>query len=173
MPIPGALSMDAKHGIAKNYGFAFKGKIQNKKAYLLRNKILNIIINLKTIDDLEPNPKINRLFEELIHLIIPYQPDNILSLLMKDQYLLRNYSILHKICASAEYQLERHWANKIILSRNPKETLTQFPYYSNYVRLISKEVGLLRRLNKNRIERAVFVGSGPLPLTSILRELSG
>lgn len=168
MPIPGALLMDSEHGIANDFGNVPEDNVQDEKAYLLRNNILRIVSNLRNICDLEPNPQVNRLFEDLIHLIIPYQPHDILSFLMRDTYILRNRGILQHCCADGEYKLEKYWSNKILSSCCPKNTLTQFPYYSNYMRLTNMELSLLRRLSKNKIERAVFVGSGPLPFTSIL-----
>jgi nicotianamine synthase len=45
--------------------------------------------------------------------------------------------------------------------------LTQFPYFSNYVDLTRMELAAIHAVNASPIKKIAFLGSGPLPLTSL------
>lgn len=77
--------------------------------------------------------------------------------------------------------METHWSTQIATTgpaSRPGETLAllrSFPYFQNYVELARLELCALRAVEPQTPRRIAFLGSGPLPLTSIclLRLLRG
>lgn len=78
---------------------------------------------------------------------------------------------LRQICARAESCLELHWAEHILSSEgSPDEVLTRlkaFPYYENYQELTRLEYCAILSATRIAPQRVAFIGSGPLPLTSL------
>lgn len=77
---------------------------------------------------------------------------------------------LRRICADAEACLELHWAEHILKGKNPDEVfdrLKSFPYYDNYEELTRLELCAILSATKTAPTRVAFIGSGPLPLTSL------
>lgn len=100
---------------------------------------------------------------------------------MNDSRILSILHSLRTLCGNAECELESHWA-KLITSLSPTTTsletgkdtynaLKQFPYFQNYVDLARMEIHALHSIleegSTNRLEKVAFIGSGPLPLTSL------
>lgn len=107
--------------------------------------------------------------------------------------LARRHQII-ALCASSEAELENYWATKIVeeismaggeaetggrgwpwsVWRAPvankhdvKKALQHFPYLKNYQHLVSLEYHLLLSLGAD-FSQTIFLGSGPLPLSSLL-----
>ena len=98
---------------------------------------------------------------------------------------------LHHLCATAECYLESHWAAQILGTDAPEDEdggkwglnqpngqlslirmivlrlLRAFPYYENYVDLTQMELSALHAVKPLPPKKIAFIGSGPLPLTSI------
>ncbi len=79
---------------------------------------------------------------------------------------------LRQICAEAESCLELHWAEHILSgeAQTPDEVLARlqtFPYYENYEELTRLELCAILSATKTPPRRVAFIGSGPLPLTSL------
>jgi nicotianamine synthase len=96
---------------------------------------------------------------------------------------------LRCICAEAEGYLESHWADIIIGTENQfqdedkgksfslafqllannavSERLMDFPYSNNYVDLTHLELAAIHSVDPTPIRKIAFIGSGPLPLTSL------
>lgn len=78
---------------------------------------------------------------------------------------------LRQICAQAESCLELHWAEHILSTKGtPDEVLARlktFPYYENYQDLTRLELCSILSATKTTPRRVAFIGSGPLPLTSL------
>jgi hypothetical protein len=78
---------------------------------------------------------------------------------------------LRRICASAESCLELHWAEHILAGDPTQEDvlarLRSFPYYDNYEELTRLELCAILSATKTAPRRVAFIGSGPLPLTSL------
>lgn len=74
------------------------------------------------------------------------------------------------MCSESEYLLEQHWAECIIGEPNTEKALARlksFPYYENYEDLTRLEIGILLAADPVMPARVAFIGSGPLPLTSL------
>lgn len=121
------------------------------------NKLYKDILNL---DSLKPTYKVNKLFSSLVSYVL--DPNN------KNTLKETELEKLQEICSRAEYELEKHWAKKIIESDNPLKTLRKFPYFSNYRKLTQMEWFSLLSCTTHKTHKVVFVGGGPLPLTAIV-----
>uniref|UniRef100_A0A8I6YTB7 Nicotianamine synthase n=2 Tax=Hordeum vulgare subsp. vulgare TaxID=112509 RepID=A0A8I6YTB7_HORVV len=76
---------------------------------------------------------------------------------------------LIRLCSAAEGKLEAHYADLLATFDNPLDHLGLFPYYSNYVNLSRLEYELLaRHVPGIAPARVAFVGSGPLPFSSLV-----
>jgi len=47
------------------------------------------------------------------------------------------------------------------------DRLVKFPYFDNYVDLTRLELGVIQAMQKDAIHNIAFIGSGPLPLSSL------
>ncbi len=73
--------------------------------------------------------------------------------------------VLQKLCARAEYELEKYWALKIA---GKAKRVEDFPYYENYAKLTLLEKNTLAFCQKHSKHKIIFVGGGPLPMTAII-----
>lgn len=84
---------------------------------------------------------------------------------------------LRRISSDSEYCLEAYWNSHIVTrAQDPKDALQllkSFPYFQNYVELARMELCSLYAIEPVLPSRVAFLGSGPLPLTSmcLLRSL--
>jgi hypothetical protein len=79
---------------------------------------------------------------------------------------------LRQICAQAESCLELYWAEQILQGQDqgPEEVFSRlkgFPYYENYEELTRLELCAILSATKTPPSKVAFIGSGPLPLTSL------
>jgi nicotianamine synthase len=76
---------------------------------------------------------------------------------------------LIRLCSDAEGHLEAHYADMLAAFDNPLDHLGRFPYFSNYIDLSKLEFDLLVRYIPGLApSRVAFVGSGPLPFSSLV-----
>ncbi len=124
----------------------------------MKTELLDTIQKIRNLDSLKPNPKVNNLFDQLVSITFSEDNDSISN----DKEIERLLPIMQGICSKAESLLEEYWARKILASKSI-DTLLQFPYYDQYVKLANAEL-----LNTKGRKNILFVGSGPLPLSAIL-----
>jgi hypothetical protein len=117
--------------------------------------------------DLRPCPEVDRLFGDLVRLVLATSPDDEARLL-DDAAVLAIRGGLRALCSEGEYQLELAWARRIAASPSPRDELERFPYVDNYRQLTRMELDLLATVADRPARRVAFVGSGPLPLSSLL-----
>src|SRR5215468_8212696 len=87
--------------------------------------------------------------------------------------LAKATAYLPVLCGRAECQMEKWWCRRLIASRNIAfNGLGEFWYFENYRSLVNAELALLGSAVGTR---AIFLGSGALPLTAVLlaRQLPG
>lgn len=117
--------------------------------------------------DLEPSPRVNSLFQRLVTII--QQSDDATARLVLTQTNIRAVrKSLHNVCALGEAKLESFWTARIAESGDPRAALKEFPYFENYRKLAALEFGAFKAYSDVGVRRALFVGSGPLPLSAIL-----
>nr|GEV89897.1 nicotianamine synthase, S-adenosyl-L-methionine-dependent methyltransferase [Tanacetum cinerariifolium] len=77
-----------------------------------------------------------------------------------------------RLCGEAEGLLEAHFSTILGCFKNPLYHLNIFPYYSNYLKLGCLEYDIFNKhystTTQKALKRVAFVGSGPLPFTSIV-----
>ena len=160
------------HGVPLSQYFLTEAEvaqnIENKDWFL--KKILHFgsaIALIRSIEHLVPNPISNTLFSGLVLLVREFPKfseshvlENVLVQQLRDQVI--------ENCGIAEYYLEAFYANRIIAG---EVTLQQFPYYENYELLMSFEAkcirGYLGSSLFRHVRKVAFIGSGPLPLSSL------
>lgn len=133
----------------------------------LTDRIHSIYSTLASADSLQPVPHINKTFTDLVGLTGQVSAKEAAAILADDE-ITKIIPHLRAMCCEGEAYLELHWAKKIILDTQPSAALKAFPYYDNYVQLTQLEYHSLHLTGNHNPKRALFVGSGPLPLSGIL-----
>ncbi|CAI9103525.1 OLC1v1002024C1 [Oldenlandia corymbosa var. corymbosa] len=126
---------------------------------------------ISSLESLRPSKDVDMLFTQLVLTCIPPNPIDVTKLCNKIQEMR---SKLIKLCGVAEGLLEMHYSTILgnsfggVDGENPLDHLTIFPYYNNYLKLSLLEFNILSQHITNIPNRVAFLGSGPLPLTSIV-----
>ncbi|XP_050219144.1 nicotianamine synthase-like [Mercurialis annua] len=132
---------------------------------LLVARITEIHGAISKLESLRPSKQVNSLFSHLVCLCI--QPSSIdITSLSKEAQEMRKSLIV--ICGRAEGLLELEFATFLIKVNNPLDNLNLFPYYGNYVKLANLECTILSENGVVEPKKVAFIGSGPMPLTSII-----
>lgn len=135
---------------------------------ILVKKVCEIYDKISKLETLKPSKNVDTLFTELVHTCIPPSSINISTLPNNIQEIR---SKLIRLCGEAEGHLEAHFSTLLATFENPLDHLDVFPYYSNYLKLSRIEYNILNEHyspQDAQPKRIAFVGSGPLPLTSIV-----
>lgn len=138
----------------------------------LVNEIEAIYSELSCLPSLQPGATTNKLFSKLVGICIKQCDAQTVCEVLEHPRIVQITKHLRNICSTGEYLLEYQWSQQIIkdaeLFQDEKEKLLQnFVYYTNYQDLTRLEIHAM--LGCGVVPRTVvFVGSGPLPLSSIL-----
>ncbi|KAH7286610.1 hypothetical protein KP509_32G015000 [Ceratopteris richardii] len=162
----------------------------------LVEQVLQLHRQIAALDDLHPSELVDALFSSLVDLCLhrcPINPDTDLN---PDVQKVREDLI--KLCGRAEGLLEHHYSALLGALDHPHLHLDRFPYYHNYVKLAKAEFRELcatacRAMPASpeppvpkppgcmsseaacacvAFMKVAFVGSGPMPLTSIVLALN-
>ncbi|XP_073146802.1 nicotianamine synthase-like [Henckelia pumila] len=130
-------------------------------------QVCQLYDQISNLQNLNPSKEVDSLFTQLVQACIPPYPMDVTNLCTKIQQIRTN---LIRLCGQAESLLEKHYSTILISSDNPLHHLHLFPYYNNYLKLSKLEFDLLtpHAILFNPPRRVAFIGSGPLPLTSIV-----
>jgi nicotianamine synthase len=130
--------------------------------------IIDIYENLSRTSNLIPSPYVNNNFSKLVS-IASKTSKKISKQILQNEKIISILNNLRKITAKGEYELEKFWAKKIIKNKKVQNLIKKFPYFYNYEIMIENEIMAIKNSCQHHNEhRVLFVGSGPLPLTSIL-----
>ncbi|OAY42394.1 nicotianamine synthase [Manihot esculenta] len=132
---------------------------------LLIHKVYGLYDQISSLESLKPSKDVDMLFTQLVLTCIPPNPIDVNKLCMKIQDMR---SKLITLCGEAEALLEDHFSTILASFENPLDHLIVFPYYSNYLKLSHLEFTILEQHHPHVPTQVAFVGSGPLPLTSIV-----
>ncbi|KAG6491864.1 nicotianamine synthase 9-like [Zingiber officinale] len=135
---------------------------QEESVLVLR--ISEIYGRISELSNLSPSMEVDAIFTELVHTCIPVVAIDV-SKLSSEVQAMRTKLI--KLCGEAEGLMECHYSDILASFDNPLDHLRLFPYYNNYLKLSQLEYTLLAR-HAPAPARVAFVGSGPLPLSSIV-----
>ncbi|KAI3838811.1 hypothetical protein MKW98_012739 [Papaver atlanticum] len=139
-----------------------------QKEEILVKTVCEIYDNISKLDSLKPCKDVNMLFTQLVLTCMPPNPIDTTKLCQKLQEIR---SHLIQLCGVAEGLLETHFSTNLGSYENPLDHIEEFPYFSNYIKLGLLEFTILSDHTKSDghvPKRIAFVGSGPLPLTSIV-----
>ncbi|KAI4344794.1 hypothetical protein L6164_011983 [Bauhinia variegata] len=132
---------------------------------LLVGKVLEIFQKISKLDKLNPSKHVNVLFTQLVTTCTSPCPIDVTRLSIEDRETI---SKLIRLCGKAEGLLESHYSTLIGSNENPLNHINLFPYYTNYLKLSRLEFTMLSTNCTKVPTQVAFVGSGPLPLTSII-----
>ncbi|KAK7284427.1 hypothetical protein RJT34_19173 [Clitoria ternatea] len=132
---------------------------------LLIEKVCKLYEQISSLESLKPCKNVDMLFTQLVLTCIPPSPIDVTKL-NKTIQDIRSHLI--KLCGEAEGHLETHYSTILGSYENPLDHLNIFPYYSNYLKLGLLEFTILSQHCTHVPNKIAFVGSGPLPLTSIV-----
>ncbi|KMT13674.1 hypothetical protein BVRB_4g080570 [Beta vulgaris subsp. vulgaris] len=135
----------------------------------LVNKITELYEKISSLESLKPSEDVNMLFTQLVLTCMPPNPIDVTILCDQIQEMRSN---LIRLCGEAEGLLEKHFSTILATYDNPLHHLDIFPYFSNYLKLSLLEYNILTQNSTQVPKRVAFVGSGPLPLTSIVLALN-
>ncbi|KDP23386.1 hypothetical protein JCGZ_23219 [Jatropha curcas] len=132
---------------------------------VLIEKVCNLYYEISSLESLKPSKNVDMLFTQLVLTCIPPISIDVTKLPNKIQEIR---SKLIRLCGQAEGFLENHFSAILASYENPLDHLNMFPYYSNYLKLSNLEFTILNQHYSTVPSQIAFVGSGPLPLTSIV-----
>ncbi|ONL97243.1 nicotianamine synthase 2 [Zea mays] len=139
---------------------------QNVEVAALVKKIADLHADITKLPSLSPSPDVNALFTSLVMACVPPSTVDVTKLSPDSQRMREE---LIRLCSDAEGHLEAHYADMLAAFDNPLDHLGRFPYFSNYINLSKLEYDLLVRYIPGLApSRVAFVGSGPLPFSSLV-----
>lgn len=131
----------------------------------LVQRVCELYEQISNLESLKPSKDVNMLFTQLVLTCMPPSPIDVSKLCQGVQEIR---SKLIRLCGEAEGLLENHFSTILGSYEHPLDHLTIFPYYSNYLKLSKLEFTILSQHYPHVPSKIAFVGSGPLPLTSIV-----
>ncbi len=147
--------MNHAHKISESFNVT-----QRDKASGFLHAIYN---SLRVQKDLSPNNQlVNLNLTDLVTQIMKWTDLKQFTLSDFEDETIALRDELPTLCAQAECEMEKWWANRII---NDRAHLDSFWYLENYRLLTNSEIELIQHLKAQRI---VFLGCGALPLTAVL-----
>jgi nicotianamine synthase len=139
---------------------------QNMEVAALVQKITGLHAAISKLPSLSPSPEVDALFTDLVMACVPASPVDVTQLDPETQKMREE---LIRLCSDAEGKLEAHYSDLLAGFDNPLHHLERFPYFSNYINLSKLEYELLvRYIPCLAPSRIAFVGSGPLPFSSLV-----
>uniref|UniRef100_A0A7N0RJP3 Nicotianamine synthase n=1 Tax=Kalanchoe fedtschenkoi TaxID=63787 RepID=A0A7N0RJP3_KALFE len=131
----------------------------------LVSNVREIYEKLSRLESLKPSKEVNMIFTNLVQMCVPPCPVEVTKLPKEVQQWR---SKLIRICGVAEGLMESHYSAILGSFESPLDQLDLFPYHTNYIKLGKLEFNILRKHNPSVPAQIAFVGSGPLPLTSVV-----
>ncbi|RLN17514.1 hypothetical protein C2845_PM02G28220 [Panicum miliaceum] len=139
---------------------------ENEEVAALVQKITGLHAAITKLPSLSPSPDVDKLFTDLVMACVPPSPVDVTKLAPEAQRMREE---LIRLCSDAEGHLEAHYSDMLAAFSNPLDHLSRFPYFSNYINLSKLEYDLLVRYVPGlEPSRVAFVGSGPLPFSSLV-----
>ncbi|CAA7033879.1 unnamed protein product [Microthlaspi erraticum] len=139
------------------------------KNNLVVKQIIDLYDQLSKLESLKPSKNVDTLFGQLVSTCLPTDTNIDVTKMSEEVKDMR--SNLIKLCGEAEGYLEQHFSTilgSLQEDENPLDHLHIFPYYDNYLKLSKIEFDLLSQHTSHVPTKIAFVGSGPMPLTSIV-----
>lgn len=132
-----------------------------------KNQILALYRHLRALPSDVLDQDASELFEDLLRLVMAADSRTAQDIL-SDIEIRRVQPHLRDLWANYEYCREKTWALRICNSRHLSVELENYPAFGFYDKLVAFECAISQALCEGKVRNALFVGCGPLPLTSIL-----
>lgn len=139
-------------------------------------RLVDLYYYILGLPSLIPSPSVNQAFSELVSLclqiripskhILEHMQE--LSTSADDNRSAFNVRALIARAMEAEGCMERYWAKILAADADVDATMRTFWYWDNYATLTKYELDSLTAAGCQSMDRVAFIGSGPLPLTSVL-----
>ncbi|KAL7268085.1 hypothetical protein RUND412_009307 [Rhizina undulata] len=139
---------------------------KNEVAQKYITSILELYAGLSKIEKLDPSPEVNSLFGKLVSICAQIPDEAVTNRILTDPNVVKITAHLRQLCSDGECRLELYWADRVTSQTDANKALLDFPYYNNYVDLTRMELNAIRSVTDSPRSFA-FIGSGPLPLTSL------
>jgi nicotianamine synthase len=142
-------------------------KVKNISETLV-DELCSIHSFLEQQGDLNPCAQVNAVFTKLVQMCIKvYRPD-VVEAVLQNTRVLAILSSLRSLASEGEYLLEMHWVKALInVAQDQSPCIEKFVYHQNYQDLVQMEIRALQGVGAS-LNNIVFIGSGPLPLSSIV-----
>ncbi|KAF1860013.1 hypothetical protein Lal_00027863 [Lupinus albus] len=129
-------------------------------------EIMKLHARISNLESLRNSEEVNKLLGTLAKLcsLLPSTTD--IKHFPKEVLNIRES--LNNFAGQAEGLLELESSTLISLKPKPLDSVTEYPYYANYVRIASMESKILKANGMENAKKVAFVGSGAMPLSSIL-----
>ncbi|KAI4349897.1 hypothetical protein L6164_010440 [Bauhinia variegata] len=131
----------------------------------LIGRVCELYEQISKLESLKPCKNVDMIFTQLVLTCMPPSPIDVTKLPKRVQDIR---SKLIRLCGQAEGLLESHYSAILGSYDNPLDHLHIFPYYTNYLKLGLLEFTILSKHCTHVPSKIAFVGSGPLPFTSIV-----
>ncbi|GAB2277411.1 nicotianamine [Dionaea muscipula] len=128
-------------------------------------QITQLFEKISNLGSLKPSKDVNMLFTQLVLACMPASPIDVTRLCRRVQEM--RFKLI-RLCGEAEGLLESHYSNILGSFETPLDHLNIFPYFNNYIKLSHLEFTILSQHYSHVPDQVAFIGSGPLPLTSIV-----
>lgn len=134
----------------------------------LVTEIAGLHADLAACASLAPGERTDALFSRLVALAVARRDGAVVERVLADDTVSGLVVDLRARCAAGEFELERAWAHRVLGADDPEAALEEFPYLDNYRDLTRIEFHAVTGHAPRVPRRALFVGSGPLPLSALL-----
>lgn len=138
-----------------------------RRADALLHELRSLHSGFAALRTLEPSEALDGLFADLMELCLD-RPGDPAEAFLADPQVQEMVPHLREWCATAEFLRERVWAERILASADAPATLEQLPFFENYRNIVRFEIHSVRGAGHPDPRRVLMVGSGPLPVTSVL-----
>ncbi|TQS36953.1 hypothetical protein Golomagni_02589 [Golovinomyces magnicellulatus] len=142
------------------------------EANILIEKILHIYDQMVVCKKSDSFDEINDLFSGIRLICTKPINERVTDLILYDPRIMEIVQDLRSFCSEIEFRIETQWSLKAAASESSTEKevcarILEYPYINVYANLIRAELSGMRSVEKKPIKKIAFVGSGPLPLTSL------
>ncbi|KAF8526447.1 Nicotianamine synthase [Gautieria morchelliformis] len=137
-------------------------------------RLVDLYYYILALPSLIPSPSVNQAFSELVSLCLQIRIpskhllEHLQNVRSADDKSKFNVRSLIERAMEAEGCMERYWAKILAADADVDTAMRTFWYWDNYATLTRYELDSLAAAGCQCMGRVAFIGSGPLPLTSVL-----
>ncbi|MDK1285788.1 nicotianamine synthase family protein [Pseudoalteromonas umbrosa] len=146
----------------------------SNQALVHATKIVDGFQHIKSMSALEITPENMTTFHQFLDLLSNEHGSDFADNVLAQQEIQAIKPGIQQLFSQASSLYERHWAERIVKSSEPKLTLSnEYPYYKHYQRATGLEINAIHSLAATPVRNVLMVGSGALPLTTLALHQSG